>query len=82
VFLLSISLPEWRRVSFSWFDFLFPSRLERRWFLWHQFMNEHAQLDTWLRLAEQAVGSPHPAHLTYVTAKEEMRKFEVRRNLN
>ncbi|XP_056297756.1 nesprin-2 isoform X2 [Pseudoliparis swirei] len=50
--------------------------LERRWFLWHQFMNEHAQLDTWLRLAEQAVGSPHPAHLTYVTAKEEMRKFE------
>ncbi|TNN71044.1 Nesprin-2 [Liparis tanakae] len=50
--------------------------LERRWFLWHQFMNEHAQLDTWLRLAEQAVGSPRPAHLTYVTAREDMRTFE------
>ncbi|XP_034384412.1 nesprin-2 [Cyclopterus lumpus] len=51
-------------------------QLERRWFLWQQFMNEHAQLDTWLRFAEQAVGSPHPAHLTHVTAKEVMRKFE------
>lgn len=43
-------------------------------------MKEHAHLDTWLRLAEQAVSSSNPAHVTYVAAKEEQRKFEVRRN--
>lgn len=53
-------------------------RLERRWVLWHEFMKEHAHLDAWLRLAEQAVTSPYSAHLTYAVAKEELRKFEVR----
>ncbi|KAI3354389.1 hypothetical protein L3Q82_018503, partial [Scortum barcoo] len=56
------------------FDFLW--RLERRWILWHEFMTEHAHLDTWLRLAEQAVSSPNPAHITYVATKEGLRKFE------
>ncbi|XP_059186454.1 nesprin-2 isoform X2 [Centropristis striata] len=51
-------------------------QLERRWVLWHEFMKEHAHLDSWLRLAEQAVSSPNPAHVSYVTAKEELRKFE------
>ncbi|XP_027135823.1 nesprin-2 isoform X1 [Larimichthys crocea] len=51
-------------------------QLERRWLLWHEFMKEHAHLDTWLRLAEQAVSSSNPAHVTYVAAKEEQRKFE------
>ncbi|XP_074497102.1 uncharacterized protein LOC141771082 isoform X1 [Sebastes fasciatus] len=51
-------------------------QLEARWILWHEFMREHAHLDTWLRSAEQAVGSPDPAHVAYVTAKEELRKFE------
>uniref|UniRef100_A0A3P8U4R1 Uncharacterized protein n=1 Tax=Amphiprion percula TaxID=161767 RepID=A0A3P8U4R1_AMPPE len=47
-----------------------------RWLLWHNFMKEHAHLDAWLRLAEQAVASPSPAHFTYSTAKEELRRFE------
>ncbi|XP_035536674.1 nesprin-2 [Morone saxatilis] len=51
-------------------------QLERRWVLWHEFMKEHAHLDAWLRLAEQTVSSPNPAHVTYVTAKEELRRFE------
>ncbi len=55
-------------------------RLERRWVLWHEFMREHAHLDSWLQMAEQALNSPDPTHVTYVTAKEELRKFEVRRN--
>ncbi|XP_047451062.1 uncharacterized protein si:ch211-137a8.2 [Mugil cephalus] len=50
--------------------------LERRWSLWHQFMKEHAHLDAWLRLAEQAVDSQSSAHITYTEAKEELRKFE------
>ncbi|KAL7400821.1 hypothetical protein ABVT39_018398 [Epinephelus coioides] len=51
-------------------------QLERKWVLWHEFMKEHAHLDTWLRLAEQAVSSPNSAHVTCITAKEELRKFE------
>uniref|UniRef100_A0A3Q1C7D5 Uncharacterized protein n=1 Tax=Amphiprion ocellaris TaxID=80972 RepID=A0A3Q1C7D5_AMPOC len=51
-------------------------RLDRKWLLWHNFMKEHAHLDAWLRLAEQAVASPSPAHFTYSTAKEELRRFE------
>ncbi|XP_034534856.1 nesprin-2 isoform X2 [Notolabrus celidotus] len=51
-------------------------QLEQRWVLWHEFMKEHAHLDIWLRLAEQAVNSPYPAHITYIAAKEELRKFE------
>uniref|UniRef100_A0A3Q1FNX7 Uncharacterized protein n=1 Tax=Acanthochromis polyacanthus TaxID=80966 RepID=A0A3Q1FNX7_9TELE len=50
--------------------------LDRKWLLWHDFMKEHAHLDAWLRLAEQAVASPSPAHFTYTTAKEELRRFE------
>ena len=60
------------------FDFVCLSRLQRRWVLWHEFMKEHTHLDTWLRLAEQAVRSSNPTHVNYVTAKEELRKFEVR----
>ncbi|XP_034723707.1 uncharacterized protein LOC117942389 [Etheostoma cragini] len=51
-------------------------QLERRWLLWHDFMTEHAHLDAWLLLAEQAVSSPGPAHISYVTAKDDLRKFE------
>lgn len=50
--------------------------LDRKWLLWHDFMKEHAHLDAWLRLAEQAVASPSPAHFTYSTANEELRRFE------
>ncbi|XP_069390971.1 nesprin-2 isoform X3 [Paralichthys olivaceus] len=51
-------------------------RLERRWILWHEFMKEHAHLDAWLRLAEQAVTSPNFAPVTYSAAKEDLRTFE------
>ncbi|XP_071353073.1 nesprin-2 isoform X2 [Trachinotus anak] len=51
-------------------------QLERKWVLWHEFMEEHARLDIWLRSAEQAVSSHNSAHITYITTKEELRKFE------
>lgn len=54
------------------------SRLEMRWILWHEFMKEHAHLDAWLRLAEQAVASLNSTYITFIAAKEELRKFEVR----
>ncbi|KAM3615955.1 uncharacterized protein V6R79_010218 [Siganus canaliculatus] len=51
-------------------------RLERRWVLWHEFMKEHAHLDAWLRLAERAVRSPDPAHVTFASASEELKRLE------
>lgn len=56
-------------------------RLDRRWVLWHEFMKEHAHLDAWLRLAEQAVSSLDTAPVSYSTAKEELKKFEVIKTL-
>ncbi|KAM6932479.1 nesprin-2 isoform 1-T2 [Lycodopsis pacificus] len=76
---LELSGEETRQVDGSWTQDEEPrgcGQLERRWVLWHEFMKEHAQLDNWLRFAEQAVSPPQPALITYVTAKEEMRKFE------
>ncbi|XP_039987278.1 uncharacterized protein si:ch211-137a8.2 [Xiphias gladius] len=77
---LELSGEETQRVDGSWSrdgDLRGCGQLERRWVLWHEFMKEHAHLDTWLRSAEQAVSSPDSAHLTYTAAKEELRKFEL-----
>ncbi|XP_051934122.1 nesprin-2 isoform X2 [Hippocampus zosterae] len=49
---------------------------ERRWLLWHGFMTEHAHLDAWLRLAEQAVASRDWTRVTYAAAKDDVRRFE------
>uniref|UniRef100_A0A8C5DT94 Nesprin-2-like n=1 Tax=Gouania willdenowi TaxID=441366 RepID=A0A8C5DT94_GOUWI len=51
-------------------------RLERRWSLWHEFMKEHAHLEAWLRLAEEAVSPLYSAHVPYADAKEALKKFE------
>uniref|UniRef100_A0A8C5DVF6 Nesprin-2-like n=1 Tax=Gouania willdenowi TaxID=441366 RepID=A0A8C5DVF6_GOUWI len=56
----------------AWFLF----RLERRWSLWHEFMKEHAHLEAWLRLAEEAVSPLYSAHVPYADAKEALKKFE------
>ncbi|XP_030237712.1 nesprin-2 isoform X1 [Gadus morhua] len=51
-------------------------QLDRRWVTWHHFMKEHAHLDAWLRLAEQAAGTCSSAHVTYDTAKDRLRTVE------
>lgn len=51
--------------------------MDRKWVLWHEFMQEHSHLDAWLRLAEQAINTLQPAHLTYSASKEELRRFQV-----
>ncbi|XP_044057655.1 nesprin-2 isoform X2 [Siniperca chuatsi] len=76
---LELNEEETQEVDGSWSrdgDLQGCGQLDKRWVLWHQFMKERAHLDTWLRLAEQAVSSSNPAHVTYVTAKEDLRKFE------
>lgn len=48
--------------------------------LWHEFMKEYSSLGDWLRLAEKSADSPRSAHVLFVTAKEELKKFEVKEN--
>lgn len=40
-------------------------------------MKEHAHLETWLRSTERAVTCAGPAHISYVSAKEKLRRMEV-----
>ncbi|XP_057694024.1 nesprin-2 [Corythoichthys intestinalis] len=47
--------------------------LERRWRLWHGFMEEHAHLDAWLRSAERAVASRDWTRVTFV---DDVRRFQ------
>ncbi|KAK6278305.1 hypothetical protein J4Q44_G00391780 [Coregonus suidteri] len=51
-------------------------QLERKWVLWHEFMKEYSSLGDWLRLAEKSADAPRSAHVLFVTAKEELKKFE------
>lgn len=49
--------------------------LDRKWLLWHDAMKDHAHLEAWLCLADQACSSP--AHISYLAAKETLRRLEV-----
>ncbi|XP_052433262.1 nesprin-2 isoform X1 [Carassius gibelio] len=51
-------------------------KLERRWMLWYEFKKELSCLDDWLRSAEKMAASPNSSHVLYVTAKEELQKYE------
>ncbi|XP_064840431.1 uncharacterized protein si:ch211-137a8.2 isoform X1 [Oncorhynchus masou masou] len=51
-------------------------QLERKWVLWHEFMKECSSLGDWLQLAEKSANSPRSANVLFVTAKEELKKFE------
>ncbi|KAK9962267.1 hypothetical protein ABG768_007639 [Culter alburnus] len=51
-------------------------KLERRWMLWYEFKKELSCLDDWLRSAEKIAASPNSSHVLYITAKEELQKYE------
>uniref|UniRef100_A0A671KEB5 Uncharacterized LOC107683391 n=1 Tax=Sinocyclocheilus anshuiensis TaxID=1608454 RepID=A0A671KEB5_9TELE len=51
-------------------------KLEKRWMLWYEFKKELSCLDDWLRSAEKIAASPNSSHVLYVTAKEELQKYE------
>ncbi|XP_041092301.1 nesprin-2-like [Polyodon spathula] len=50
---------------------------EQKWQLWHEFMHAYSRFNDWLRLAESMASSPNSAHVLYITAKEELKKFEA-----
>ncbi|XP_015196393.2 nesprin-2 isoform X1 [Lepisosteus oculatus] len=51
-------------------------QLEQGWRLWQQFLKAHSHFGDWLRLAESSAANPNSAQVPYITAKEELRKFE------
>ncbi|KAL0972841.1 hypothetical protein UPYG_G00195400 [Umbra pygmaea] len=51
-------------------------QLERKWVLWHEFMKEYYSLNDWLQLAERLADTPRTSCMPFITAKEELRKFE------
>ncbi|XP_016317585.1 uncharacterized protein LOC107669729 isoform X2 [Sinocyclocheilus anshuiensis] len=51
-------------------------KLERRWMLWYEIKKELSCLDDWLRSAEKIAVSPNTSYVLYVTAKEELQKYE------
>uniref|UniRef100_A0A673HM51 Uncharacterized LOC107714189 n=1 Tax=Sinocyclocheilus rhinocerous TaxID=307959 RepID=A0A673HM51_9TELE len=51
-------------------------KLERRWMLWYEIKKELSCLDDWLRSAEKIAASPNTSYVLYVTAKEELQKYE------
>nr|XP_020461252.1 uncharacterized protein LOC109963238 [Monopterus albus] len=79
---LGLNEEEMQRGGGSWSqdgDLQGCGQVERKWILWHEFMKEHAHLDAWLQLAEQDLASPDATCVTYLAAKEELRKFEMLR---
>ncbi|XP_041090476.1 nesprin-2-like [Polyodon spathula] len=50
---------------------------EQKWQVWHKFMHAYSQFNDWLRLAESTASSPNSSHVLYITAKKELKKFEV-----
>ncbi|XP_064159526.1 nesprin-2-like isoform X1 [Anguilla rostrata] len=55
-------------------------QLEEMWTLWREFMTAHSHFDDWLQLAEKSTASPNSSHVCYVTAKQELKKFETLRS--
>ncbi|RXM35715.1 hypothetical protein EOD39_3926 [Acipenser ruthenus] len=50
---------------------------EQKWQLWHEFIHAYSRFNDWLRLAESMASSPNSAHVLYITAKKELKQFEV-----
>ena len=57
---------------------LLPVRIEETWRLWCKFMDDYSRFEDWLRTAERTAANPASSEVLYTSAKEELKKFEVR----
>lgn len=53
-------------------------RIEETWRLWCKFRDDYSRFEDWLKTAEVTAASPDSANVLYTSAKEELKKFEVR----
>lgn len=61
---------------------LFVLRIEETWRLWCKFLEDYSRFEDWLKTAELTAASPDSADVLYTSAKEELKKFEVRKKQN
>ena len=57
-------------------------RIEETWRLWCKFLDDFSRFEDWLKTAELTAASPDSADVLYTSAKEELKKFEVRRQIS
>lgn len=56
-------------------------RIEETWRLWCKFLEDYSRFEDWLKMAERTAACPNSADVPYTAAKEELKKFEVSRNV-
>src|SRR4029434_6615159 len=56
------------------------SGIEETWRLWCKFQDDYSRFEDWLKAAERTAANPATTDVLYTSAKEELKKFEVRNN--
>lgn len=54
-------------------------RIEETWRLWCKFLDDFSRFEDWLKTSELTAANPDSADVLYTSAKEELKKFEVRK---
>ncbi|KAM3852614.1 nesprin-2 isoform 7-T7 [Vipera latastei] len=52
-------------------------KIEATWRLWQKFLEDYSRFEVWLKTAEKTAAYPNSSEILYVTAKEELKKFEA-----
>ncbi|XP_070607106.1 nesprin-2 isoform X2 [Erythrolamprus reginae] len=52
-------------------------KIEATWRLWQKFLEDYSRFEIWLKTAEKTAAYPNSSEILYVTAKEELKKFEA-----
>lgn len=55
-----------------------PLRIEETWRLWQKFLDDYSRFEDWLKSAERTAAYPNSSEVLYTSAKEELKKFEVK----
>lgn len=57
-------------------------RIEETWRLWCKFLDDYSRFEDWLKTAELTAANPESSNVLYTSAKEELKKYEVRRRFS
>uniref|UniRef100_A0ABM5FBV7 Nesprin-2 isoform X3 n=1 Tax=Pogona vitticeps TaxID=103695 RepID=A0ABM5FBV7_9SAUR len=52
-------------------------KIEETWRLWQRFLDDYSRFEDWLKTAERTAASPNSSEVSYVNAKEELKKFDA-----
>lgn len=69
-------------MSHMWSNVFVDSRIEETWRLWSKFLDDYSRFEDWLQTAELTAAVPESSDVLYTSAKEELKKYEVRRRFS